>query len=135
MPLLGQTMLITRAISGDAGATVAVMDLNAAREWLESDSINVVEKLGPKLAYIDDQHYRTIFQTADSRIAALLLELAGEGSMIEGLTQSKIGEVLGIYRETVANMLNAMKKERLIDVGRMRITILDKRAMRELSEL
>lgn len=91
--------------------------------------------LGPKLAHADQQHYRALFQTADSRIAALLLELAGEGMTIEGLTQAEIGETLGIYRETVANMLNAMKRDRVIDVGRMKITILGRRAMRELSEL
>jgi CRP-like cAMP-binding protein len=135
MPLLGQTMLVTRAISGDAGASVAVMDSNAAKQWLEADSVSIVKKLGHRLAYADEQHYRAQFQSADSRIAALLLELAGEGMTIKGLTQAQVGEVLGTYRETVANMLNAMKQDKLIDIGRMKITIIDNRAMRELSEL
>jgi CRP-like cAMP-binding protein len=135
LPLLGQTMLVTRAIAGDAGARLAVMNFNAANEWIKADSISVIERLGPVLAYANDQHYRALFQTADSRIAALLLELAGEGMMVEGLTQSEIGEILGIYRETVAHVLNAMRQDRLIDIGRMRITLLDKRAMRELSEM
>jgi CRP-like cAMP-binding protein len=100
-----------------------------------ADSISVIERLGPELAYTNDQHYRVLFQTADSRIAALLLELAGEGMTVEGLRQAEIGEILGIYRETVAHILNAMRQDRLIDIGRMRITLLDKRAMRELSEL
>jgi CRP-like cAMP-binding protein len=135
MPLLGQTMLVTRAISGSAGATLAVIDVNDARRWLESDSIRVVEILCPKLAYADEQHYRALFQTVDSRIAALLLGIAGEGSTVEGLTQSEIGEALGTYRETVAHVLNAMKLDKLIDLGRMRVKILDKSALRELSEL
>ena len=46
-------MLVTRAISGDAEDTVAVMDSNAAREWLEADSIRIVEKPGPMLSYAD----------------------------------------------------------------------------------
>jgi CRP-like cAMP-binding protein len=135
MPLLGQTMLVAKAISGSAGATVAVMDFNAARKWLESDSIRVVEKLGPKLAYADEQHYRSLFQSSDSRLAALLLDLAGEGTTIEGRTQCELGETLGSYRETVANTLNAMRQDKLINIGRMRITILDKKGLRELSEL
>jgi CRP-like cAMP-binding protein len=135
MAMLGQTMLVTKAISGEAGATVAVMDSDAARRWLEVDSIKIVERLGPKLAYADEEHYRAMFQNADSRIAALLLELAGEETTIEGMTQSEVGEALGIYRETVAHMLNVMKQDKLIDIGRMKITIIDKRAMRELSEL
>jgi CRP-like cAMP-binding protein len=135
MSLLGQTMLVTKAISGEAGATVAVMDVKAAKRWLESDSIPIVEKLGPRLAQSDEQHYRALFQTADSRIAALLLKLAGEGAIIEGMTQNEIGEKLGIYRETVAHILNAMKMDKLVDVGRMRIRISDKRALNELAEL
>ena len=135
MPLLGQTMLVTRAVSGEAGAMVSVMDVDAARRWLEADSIKLVEKLGPRLVNADEQHYRAMFQNADSRVAALLLGLAGEGTTVEGLTQAGIGETLGAYRETVANMLNAMKRERLIDVGRMKITLLDKRGLRELSEM
>ena len=135
MPLLGQTMLITKAISGEAGATVAVMDVDAARELLEANSVLAVEMLGPRLAKSDEQHYRALFQTADSRIAALLLEIAGGGATVEGLTQCEIGETLGMYRETVANTLNAMKIDRLIEVGRMKITLLDKQALRELSEL
>jgi CRP-like cAMP-binding protein len=135
LPLLGQTVLVTRAISGEAGATLAVVDFDAAREWLEADSTRVVEKFGPRLADADEQHYRVLFQTADSRIAALLLELAGEGTTIEGLTQAEIGEALGTFRETVAHILNAMRQDRLIDIGRMKITLLDKRAMRDLSEL
>jgi CRP-like cAMP-binding protein len=101
-------MLVTRAISGSAGATLAVMDIDAAREWLKADAISVIERLGPKLAYADERHFRATFQTADSRAAALLLELAGEGSTIEGLTQAEIGEALGIYRETMAHILNVM---------------------------
>jgi len=135
MPLLGQTMLITRAISGEAGATVAFMDLDAARKLLEANSLLAVEVLGPRLAQSDEQLYRALFQTADSRIAALLLEIAGRGTTVEGLTQGEIGETLGMYRETVANTLNAMKMDRLIEVSRMKITLLDKHALQELSEL
>jgi CRP-like cAMP-binding protein len=135
MSLLGQTMLVTKAISGDCGATLAVMGPDAAREWLEADSSLIVERLGQRLTYADEQHYRALFQTVDSRIAAFLLRLAGGGTTVEGLTQSEIGEALGTYRETVAHVLNAMKLDRLIELGRMRIKILDKRALRELSEL
>jgi CRP-like cAMP-binding protein len=134
MRLLGQTMIVTRAISGDTGATVAVMDLDAARRWLKANSIRLVEKLGPRLAYADEQHYRAIFQNADSRIAAILLEIAGEATTVAGLTQAEMGEAIGLYRETVATMLRAMKEKGLIDVDRKRITLLDKRALLELSE-
>jgi hypothetical protein len=40
-----------------------------------------------------------------------------------------------VYRETVTNVLDALKSERIIEVGRKRLTILNKRALVELSEL
>jgi len=135
MNLLGQTMLGTRAITGTEGARVAVMNLEAAKEWIRADPISIFAKLGNKLAYVEAEHYRSRFQLTDSRVAALLLELAGEGSTIEGYNHAQLGEKIGVYRETATTMLNAMKADKLIEIGRLRITILDKKALRELSEL
>lgn len=135
MSFLGQTMLGTRAITGTPGATVAVMDEAAALRWAEADPARMLQVVGSRLARVEAEHYRSRFQLADSRIAALLLELAGEDSAITGLTHEEIGEKIGVYRETVTNMLDAMKMEKLVEIGRKRVTILDKRALRELSEL
>ncbi len=135
MPLLGQTLLGTRAITGTEGATVAVMNLEAAKRWIRSEPVAIFEKLGPRLAEIDARHYGSQFQLVDSRIAAELLELAGEGSVIEGLTHEEIGLRVGSYRETVTSILSAMKAGRLIEIGRKKITLLDKRRLQELAEL
>ena len=135
MALVGQTMLGTKAIAGKQGATVAVMNAEAAKEWIESDPVSIFAELGYRLSEVETEHYRSRFHLADSRIAALLLELAGDNSVIEGVSHEKLGEVLGLYRETVTVVLDAMKLDKLIEVGRMRIAILDKRAVREMSEL
>lgn len=135
IPLLGQTMLGTRAITGKQGATVAVMNVEAAKEWIESNPISIFAEIGYRLSEVETEHYRSQFQLADSRIAAVLLEIAGQGSIVEGISHQELGERLGLYRETVTVILDAMKLDRLIEVGRMRISILDKRAVREMSEL
>ena len=135
MPLLGQTMLGTKAITGPPGATVTVIDADAVTEWVKTAPATILGIIGRRLANVESEHYRSRFQLADSRIAALLLELAGEDSVILGLTHEEIGERIGVYRETVTNMLDSMKMQRLIEIGRKRITIIDKRALRELSEL
>jgi CRP-like cAMP-binding protein len=135
MPLLGQTMLGTRAITGTAGATIAVIDVRAAKEWIESNPVSILSELGYRLARIEADHHRSLFQLADSRIAALLLEIAGDNTIIKGLSHSELAERIGVYRETVTTTLNAMKKDRLLEIGRKKLTILDKRALRELSEL
>ena len=135
MPLLGQTMLGTRAITGKQGATIAVMNIESAKEWIESNPVSIFAELGYRLSSIETEHYRSQFQLADSRVAALLLELAGQDSVIEGITHEKLGERLGLYRETVTIILDTMKLDKFIDVGRMKITLLEKRALKELSEL
>ena len=135
MPLLGQTMLGTRAITGSQGATVSVINIETAKKWIEADPASLISELGQRLCDLETEHYRSRFQLADSRVAAVLLEIAGQGSIAAGLSHQEIGERLGLYRETVTVILDAMKSDNLIEVGKKRITILDKRAVREMSEL
>ena len=135
MLLLGQSMLGTKAVAGAPGATVIVINEESALEWVKSEPTEIMQVVGSRLTKIEAAHYRSQFQLADSRIAALLLELAGEDTAIVGLSHEEIGERIGFYRETVTNILDAMKREKLIEVGRKRVTVLDKRALRELSEL
>jgi CRP/FNR family transcriptional regulator len=135
LSLLGQTMLGTKAIAGSHGVTVAVIKADAAKELIKAYPVEIFEKLGNRLAEIEAEHYRTSFQLADSRIAALLLELAGEDSTVEGLTHDELGHKVSLFRETVTIVLNAMKSDGLIEIGRKRITILDKRALQELSNM
>jgi CRP-like cAMP-binding protein len=133
--LLGQTMLGCEAIAGDEGALIGVMDVDAAREWLISNSLAVVNRLGPRLAEVETAHYRANFQLADHRIAALLLQLAGGSSVVKGWSHEKIGDSLGLYRETVTIILDTMKADKLIGVDRLKIILLDKKALGELAEL
>ena len=134
MPMLGQVMIGTKAISGTEGSAVVEITTDTAREWLKANPL-VSELIGTRLAEIEVEHYRAALQSAHSRIAALLLDLAGEGLLIEGLAHKDLALRMGLYRETVTNTLGSMKSDRLIKVSRERITILDKRALQELSEL
>lgn len=135
LPLLGQSMLRAKALGGTPGATIAVMDADQAREWVQQYPTLVIEMLGSRLARVELDDYRSRFQLADSRVASLLLEQAGDGTSIVGMSHQEIGEQIGLYRETVTNVLNSMKLEGLIEIGRSRVNILDKRALRELSEM
>ena len=135
LPLVGQSMLRTKAFAGTPGATVAVMDEAAALQWVGSNPAEMMRLVGVRLTRIESEHYCSIFQLADSRIAKLLLELAGHGAEAAGLSHEEIGEKIGIYRETVTNILDALKSQGLIKIGRKHVTILDKRALGELSEL
>ena len=135
LPLLGQTMLITKALAGDEGAEIGFMDSDTAKRWVRTNPLGLIEKIGSRLTDIEEEHYSSHFQLADSRVAALLLKLAGKNSVIEGYSHEDLGEKLGLYRETVTIILDAWKMDKLIEVGRKQITILEKRALKELSEL
>ena len=133
LPLLGQAMYGTQAISG--GTTLGVMNLELLTERVKESPIEILEKIGPRLIRAETDHYRTAFQTTDIRLAALLLGLAGETSVIEGYGHEELSQRLGVYRETVTTTMQGMKANGLIRVGRKQITIRDWKALKELSEL
>jgi CRP-like cAMP-binding protein len=135
MSLLGQTMLGCKAIVGPDGAGLAAIPVDLVREWIQAEPLLILEELGPRLSAVEAEHYRTSFQTVDSRLAALLLELAGSTSRIEGYTHTDLSTQIGTYRETVTQALNALQSDRIIAIGRKRITLLDRRALQALSEL
>jgi CRP-like cAMP-binding protein len=133
LPLLGQAMYGTQAISN--GVTLGVMNLELITERIRENPIKVLEEIGPRLIRVETEHYRVGFQTTDARLAALLLELTGESSIVAGYGHEELSQRLGVYRETVTMTMRAMKESRVIEVGRKRITILDKKALEEISEL
>jgi CRP-like cAMP-binding protein len=134
MPLLGQVMIGTKSISGTEGTIIAEVTIDIAKEWLKANPLGILEWIGTRLSQIEVEHYRAAFQLADSRVSALLLELANDDLVVEGLSHEDLALRIGLYRETVTHVLSVMKQDRLVKVGRERITILDKRALQELSE-
>jgi CRP-like cAMP-binding protein len=135
MSLLGQTMLGCQAIAGPRGVTVCIVNVERVTECMKAPPLNILQELGRRLVLMEGEHYRATFQTVESRLAGLLLELAGADSSVKGFTHEELGERIGAYRETVTNALDAMRVDRLIEIGRKRIGVLDKRALQELSQL
>lgn len=135
MPLLGQTMLITQVISGSAGASVATLNEEQATQLIRAHPITLARKLYPRLAAAESDYYRARFQQVVPRLSALLLNLAGEGTEIEELTQRELGEKIGLLRETTTVALTEMKALKLIAIGRKRLTILNRNGLEELSRM
>ena len=135
MHLLGQTMVTTQAQASDAGAVIAVMNVEQVKELIAANAIPLAENLYPRLVSVSIEHYRASFQKAESRLAALLLEMAGDDSTISGITQRQMGERIGMMRETVTVALAEMKASKLISIGRMKTTVLDRQGLEELSRM
>lgn len=134
VPLLGQTLVVTQAVAGPAGTTVAVLDANQVKELIKANALSLAGKLYPRLAAVETEHYRVSFQQVEPRLAALLLKLAGKGATVEGLTQRQLGEKIGLVRETVTVAVAALKAKKLIAIDRRKTTILDRRALITLSQ-
>lgn len=58
LPLLGQSMFGTAATACPQGATIAVMNAEAAREWIKKNPLALMEMVGPRLARTEAAHYR-----------------------------------------------------------------------------
>ena len=134
LPLLGQTMGLTEAEAGSRGATVGVLDIQAAKRLIQTNPAAVLELIGSRLAGVETENYRARFQSSDSRLAAFLLQLS-ESNKLEGLSHTDLGDLIGMYRETVSNTLSVMKENKIVQISRRKITILDKQALQALSEL
>lgn len=134
MPQLGQTMLGAQAIAAEP---VKVAVINAAEfERLATSSptlaLNILRQVGTRLVDAERQHEQAAFQPVTSRIASLLTKLANKDNQVVGYTHQEMADMLGVYRETVTNAIAELKSDRLIKVGRKRITIQDADAMKRM---
>ncbi len=76
------------------------------------------------------------FKGIPARLASLLLRLSEEQGTdeIAGLTHQDLAESVGTYRETATQVLNDLKSQGLIEIGRKRIKVLDSARLTEIAE-
>lgn len=88
-------------------------------------AVRILEAIGQRLVSAEQQLEEMAFKGLIPRVAALLLR-AAEGPDIKGLSHQDLADQLGVYRETVTNALNELKTAGIVDIGRKRITIVDR---------
>ena len=136
MSLLGQRMhnAFAEAITD---CTLCVMkrdDLERLVLDRPQVGLRILEITGNRLRETEEQLEALAFKSIPSRLAALLLRLAGNGDEVAGLTHQDLAEMIGTYRETTTQTLNDMKAQGILEIGRRRITIQNKEALREIAE-
>jgi CRP-like cAMP-binding protein len=96
----------------------------------------MLEITGRRLSDAEARLEDMAFKGIPARLASLLLRLAAEGggNDIQGLTHQDLAETIGTYRETATQVLNDMKADGLIEIGRKRITILDMERVKALAQ-
>ncbi len=137
MPMLGQSMLGARAVAAEPSKVtfISVADFEKVAAASPSVALNLARQIGPRLVDAERRHEQSAFQPVTSRVASLLLKLAGGAKEVAGYTHQEMADKLGVYRETVTNGIAELKADQLIKVGRKRITLLDVAALRKMETI
>jgi CRP/FNR family transcriptional regulator, cyclic AMP receptor protein len=90
-------------------------------------ALRILAVTGKRLRDAEERLENMAFKGIPARLASLLLRLSEEQASIDitGLTHQDLAESVGTYRETATQVLNDLKNDGLIEIGRKRITILD----------
>jgi CRP-like cAMP-binding protein len=99
-------------------------------------ALRILEVTGKRLREAEERLENMAFKGIPARLASLLLRLAEEqgNDEIAGLTHQDLAESVGTYRETATQVLNDLKAQGLIEIGRKRIKVLDGARLAEIAE-
>jgi CRP/FNR family transcriptional regulator, cyclic AMP receptor protein len=99
-------------------------------------ALRLLELMGKRLSEAEERLEDLAFKDMPARLAALLLRLCAEGGSNEilGVTHQDMAERVGTYRETATEVLNDLRTQGLIEIGRKRITVIDAAKLAELAE-
>jgi CRP/FNR family transcriptional regulator, cyclic AMP receptor protein len=137
VPALGQTMLGAHAVAAENAKIILINATEFEKLAAESPSLvlNMVRQIGPRLVEAERRHEQAAFQPVTARVASLLTRLANKDHQVVGYTHQEMADLLGVYRETVTNAIAELKQDRLIKVGRKRITILNPDALKRMETI
>jgi CRP-like cAMP-binding protein len=99
-------------------------------------AFRLAEAMVERLKDLGSRLEEIAFKSVPSRLASLLLrsiDEIGKGTELSGFSHQDLSEMLGSYRETVTQTLNDFKARGLIDIGRRRITLLDRSGLEFLA--
>jgi CRP/FNR family transcriptional regulator, cyclic AMP receptor protein len=99
-------------------------------------ALRILDITGKRLREAEERLENMAFKGIPARLASLLLRLAEEqdSDEIAGLTHQDLAESVGTYRETATQVLNDLKSQGYIDIGRKRIKITDLEGLTEIAE-
>ena len=100
-------------------------------------AVKLVISLGRRLRETNERLTRQSFQTVQSRVASVLLQLveaarsegAGDGDVLITSTQSELAQLAGSSRESASRFLAVLERAGLITQGRGRLTVHDTGAL------
>lgn len=138
MALLGQQMHNAFAEALDDCLILVMSRADLERLILNKPSVGLrmLEITGRRLYDAEARLEDMAFKGIPARLASLLLRLANErnSNEIVGLTHQDLAETIGTYRETATQVLNDLKAQGLIEIGRKRISLLNPERLAEIAQ-
>ncbi len=138
MALLGSKMHNTFAEAIDECLICVMSRTDLERIILNRPQValRLLELTGKRLCEAEDRLESMAFKGIPARLATLLLHLGTEQSSNEivGMSHQDLAESVGTYRETATQVLNDLKMQGLIEIGRRRITLLAVERLAEIAE-
>jgi CRP-like cAMP-binding protein len=97
-------------------------------------AMNLIAMLGDRLRATSGQVEGLLFQSLDSRLADVLLQLlAGRKTASVNITQAELGEMTGVTRETINKKLRAWQAAGMVSLQPGRVVVLDPVRLRAAS--
>ena len=134
MPLFGQAMedSIAQAVDDTTLCTLGRAEVERILLTYPRIGLRLIQVLNERLQEAETRLHESAFMTMPARTAALLLRLAEDSDEIQGLTHQDLADMLGVYRETVTATLDKLKQEKLLEIGRKRISLTNRSALEDL---
>ena len=138
MSIVGQGMHNTFAQALDE-CMICVMSREDVERLIHEKpnvAFRFVEALGKRVSALEERLEDIAFKSIPARLAGTLLRLADESgsNVVRGFTHQDFAEMLGTYRETTTQTLNEFKQAGWIEIGRKRITILNRDALQQMAD-
>lgn len=137
MSLVGQGMHDTFAEAADE-CTICVMSQTDVEHLLLSKprvALRFMELMASRLHEVETRMENVAFKSVPARLASFLLQLSEDSNdQIVGVSHQDLADMVGTYRETVTRILNEFRTQGLIDLGRLRVTILKRNSLEETAE-
>jgi CRP-like cAMP-binding protein len=124
----------------DAVEAIAIAGSDMRRLMSEQNGIaaKLAIALGRRLREANERLSRQSFQTVQSRVAGVLLQLveqaqaegAGESDVLIRITQADIAQLAGSSRESASRFLAVLERAAIVTQGRGRITVHDSEALK-----
>lgn len=136
MALVGQRMYGSFAEAAE-DCTLCVMSRTDVERFIMNKprfALRLVELIGRRLVEAEEQLERIAFRSVPARLAAVILDLAGNRNELSGFSHQDLADAVGTYRETATRVLNDFRAAGLVDLARTNIVIRNPEALRKLAE-